>query len=136
MKTNYIFVDAWSYSNSVASDRPVSLALWQKTTRLLTRVDRHYRRHCKVIHSLRKRGRVVDDPKPKRGKGQSVLTTSRKPSPLAIYLASSLVPRPSRGRREKAWYRQHAHAPTSPRFRGTRLRTDTVGHLYFKLLVF
>ena len=48
----------------------------------------------------------------------------------------SLVPRPSRGRREKAWYRQHAHAPTSPRFWGTRLRTDTVGYLYCKLLVF
>ena len=26
--------------------------------------------------------------------------------------AHSLVPRPSRGRREKAWYRLHAHAPT------------------------
>ena len=28
LKTNNIFVDAWPYSNSVASDKPVSPALW------------------------------------------------------------------------------------------------------------
>ena len=48
----------------------------------------------------------------------------------------SLVPRPSRGKREKAWYRLHAHAPNIPQILGDPLTHGNCRILYCKLLVF
>ena len=43
IQTNDIFVDAWSYSNSIVTDRLISPSLVVENVPLTYPVDRHYR---------------------------------------------------------------------------------------------